>query len=747
MTVLGLIFATTLPWALLHLFRTLYARYNPKRAHNSLPLPLLGGDHNASRSRGAWEIGPLWLKYETTRWNTAFTSLNFLSPFRARRRGSLESAPAGSSRLARWSVRLYTVGAGLCVLAMAAGMILLFWSALGLVWRIVHLIIGGDAGKPAERIVKRFLKREYLDEDVQSVDVTPERPQLHVLIPGITVPLSHLPILLCGLGLSGVIHEAGHAIAASLESVMVLSTGFHIHLVFPTFFVALSESTLASLPSPSRLRIATAGAWHNLITWGFLALFGFSVFSISDLYPLNPASSKDGLPTNDVCLPTSPASCTSSTPSKTYKDPSRLWFYFGYDNALPRGIVITHVESDSPLHGHLLPGSVVTRVDDLRLNGMNDRGFTSENAFKKWYTHLGMTSAQWARKVEEEPGWCVPERWFNQQSSACCHHSADKSTAHHHESEGPDSCFTSFEKTSEDKHKDEKFKGERCLDPVSLFTYQHSLGRGKFPKNPSIPNWNATDETQNKSGSGYGSRCHVACLRADGDNEEYVCARPQVHSDSSSGGGVDPAEERLLRLEIEDPPWLQEKSAPPSHSDSAESNEDPMRGRPPLPHEYRGNPNHRPDHVRPTRILVYKGPTSEILSHVSIGALQPRFRHLPLLLPHYVGTSLPTFFGLFWEYVARLSLSLAFFNLLPISGLDGGAVLSCLLEWWLGADGDANGAEEYDVELLERGASAPVRTERRGNTRQKEKIQKSASILTIVLGIAVAIATLWQDVG
>jgi S2P endopeptidase len=254
------------------------------------------------------------------------------------------------------------------------------------------------------------------------------------------VPLSHLPILLLGLAFCGIIHEAGHAVAASLyvfsmiylpigtniigvqrnirDNLPLVSTGFHIHLVFPTFFVAISQS-LATQPIPSRLRIATAGAWHNFVTWGLLALLGFSSFSITDLYPLpsslSTKSSPHNLPDNEVCLPTS--TCSPFGAHTRHLPPSRLWSYLGYENVLDRGIVITKVESDSPLYGHLLPGSVVTRVDDVRVGDMDDTGLESGNAFMRWYTYLGMDSVQWARKVQDDAGWCVPETWLNRKYS------------------------------------------------------------------------------------------------------------------------------------------------------------------------------------------------------------------------------------------------------------------------------------------------------------------------------------------
>jgi len=320
----------------------------------------------------------------------------------------------------------------------------------------------------------------------------------------------------------------------------------------------------------------------------------------------------------------------------------------------------------------------------------------------------------------------------------------------------------SLTKASGEKYAGENPDNERCLDPVSLFTYQHSLSRGGSPFNPTLPSITPHPDTSagkgSKSGSAYGSRCHVTCLHSDGDDEEYVCARPRAHA-SREGGGIDPMDERLLRLEIEDPPWIEHSNGSPlSTMDIDPTTEEYVtREGVPKPFEYRLHPHHyHPRPARSTRILVYKGPTSEILTHVSVGSLQPRSQYFPpLRLPHYVGDSIPTLFGLFWEYVARLSLSLAFFNLLPIVGLDGGAVFSCLLEWCLGLQGvvDTKDGEEYDVGSLERGAGTGAGTRRgledRSVPAEKRRafLEKWTSVLTIVLGFMVVVATFWQDIG
>ena len=182
MTILGLVFATTLPWALLHFIKAFYARSTQKP---SLPLPLsLSGDGGASRNRrSSWDIGPLWLKYETTRWNTLFSTSFLLSVLRGRTRHSLESRSPGLARLARWSVWFYAAGAALCVLAMVVGMALLFWSAMGLVLRVGRLLVGGgenDGRRVIQHVVKK-IKRSY--EDVTTVAVgDSERPTLHALV-------------------------------------------------------------------------------------------------------------------------------------------------------------------------------------------------------------------------------------------------------------------------------------------------------------------------------------------------------------------------------------------------------------------------------------------------------------------------------------------------------------------------------------------------------------------------------------
>ncbi|KAL8292422.1 hypothetical protein RQP46_001034 [Phenoliferia psychrophenolica] len=87
------------------------------------------------------------------------------------------------------------------------------------------------------------------------------------MIPGVTLPLSSLPLLILALFVAQSFHELGHALAAACESIPLLSTGVHLWVALPTFYVSLPSATQSS--PTSELRIATAGVWHNLILVAF----------------------------------------------------------------------------------------------------------------------------------------------------------------------------------------------------------------------------------------------------------------------------------------------------------------------------------------------------------------------------------------------------------------------------------------------------------------------------------------------
>lgn len=56
------------------------------------------------------------------------------------------------------------------------------------------------------------------------------------------------------------------------DAVPMHSAGFSLFCWIPSAFVSLSSPSLSALPSWPRIRIAAAGAWHNLIFWIILWL-------------------------------------------------------------------------------------------------------------------------------------------------------------------------------------------------------------------------------------------------------------------------------------------------------------------------------------------------------------------------------------------------------------------------------------------------------------------------------------------
>ncbi|KAK0183441.1 hypothetical protein PV327_001483 [Microctonus hyperodae] len=124
---------------------------------------------------------------------------------------------------------------------------------------------------------------------------------LEPMIPGVNVPFSDIKYHIITIGLSTIIHELGHALAASREDVQLYGVGFLFYIV-PAAYVSISLEQLKSLPLQNQLRILCAGVWHNIVlsiiagliffssSWLWLPLFhtnsGVYVKSINQNSPL-----------------------------------------------------------------------------------------------------------------------------------------------------------------------------------------------------------------------------------------------------------------------------------------------------------------------------------------------------------------------------------------------------------------------------------------------------------------------------
>ncbi|KAG1810641.1 uncharacterized protein BJ212DRAFT_1589654, partial [Suillus subaureus] len=213
------------------------------------------------------------------------------------------------------------------------------------------------------------------------------------IIPGLTVPLKHLPLILLSLCISQTVHESGHAITAAIHRIPMLAAGASITFMFPAAFVTLPSARVEELSSLDRLRVITSGCFHNLTLWLILLAVAWS-----------------GIGQRILSV--------------------------GYEDVLTRGLIVTHVEADSPLSMHLPVGSFLTTLDDLPLNSSRDA----------WSTYLSeLTPAVYKQ------GWCVDTPRLSDDHQCCVHTNNSASSS---------SCFVSFESAME----------EYCTDPVAVLS-------------------------------------------------------------------------------------------------------------------------------------------------------------------------------------------------------------------------------------------------------------------------------------
>ena len=98
-----------------------------------------------------------------------------------------------------------------------------------------------------------------------------------------TYPFS---LLLCS-----VYHELGHAVCAVNENVRVLGVGIFVVFLIPAAYVDLPTDQLITKSNLQKLRIFSAGVWHNLILVAiryFLVIgTNYSIFANWDYFKRN----------------------------------------------------------------------------------------------------------------------------------------------------------------------------------------------------------------------------------------------------------------------------------------------------------------------------------------------------------------------------------------------------------------------------------------------------------------------------
>ncbi|EJT96560.1 hypothetical protein DACRYDRAFT_120048 [Dacryopinax primogenitus] len=258
---------------------------------------------------------------------------------------------------------LYGVGAVIGIVGMFASLCIVAWTGL-LVISETFLDTSVTPGLPP--IARKIASRAISALPASLAPDSQASLALRPLIPGVTIPISHLPLMLIALFICQSFHEFGHAISAALEDTPLHSVGLALHVIVPTAFVSLKEKP-STTPS-ANLRLASAGALHNIFLWiAFYAL------------------AHSGL--------------------------GRLATPIGWTDVSSLGKVVLGFNEATSLDGYMPRGSLVVQLDDTPL------GQSARNAGQgdPWETFLLSKAPQELRR-----GWCLDSSEFVGSPTACC---------------------------------------------------------------------------------------------------------------------------------------------------------------------------------------------------------------------------------------------------------------------------------------------------------------------------------------
>ncbi|KAJ7472234.1 hypothetical protein B0H11DRAFT_1347004 [Mycena galericulata] len=326
----SLVLVLLLVWTVIHA-----ANYflRPAKAHSLLPT-----SHSLGRRRERTTqvvVNKFHLRVQTSAWNHRHDAF----------------ARAVSARQARLRLVLtgfYGVGCAMGVLGTVVALGLMFWNSGHAAVPVLQRHLSWSASSTG--LMKRGW--EMFEETTT--------PTIKPLIPGVTVPLYHLPVILSAVFISQIIHELGHAVSAALDAVPIMSAGASFTFVIPAAFVTFPSAALEALKPLARARIIAAGPFHNLVFWCLLLLV-------------------DRLGIGDLLTHT------------MYRDVSDV------------GRVVVGIDADSDLRGHLPIGALIIKLDDTPLGGATDR----------WAAYLTSTQTS-------DSGWCVDRAGFLGSPRTCC---------------------------------------------------------------------------------------------------------------------------------------------------------------------------------------------------------------------------------------------------------------------------------------------------------------------------------------
>ncbi|KAH9003330.1 hypothetical protein EDB86DRAFT_2891522 [Lactarius hatsudake] len=328
-----------LSWVFIHFIHRFYTPHNKSRG--ILPTSLT----NRRRNTTTVTLKTVYLRIESTAFNFHHDVLSHRLTRNA------------TARLPTALRVAFDVGIVISLLGMVVALVLLSWTFMLLARRLV-----AGLAAPLSPDIHTHVKRAYQSDYAPPTTPAPAPTDIPVqlMIPGITLPLSHLPMLIGALFFSQAIHEAGHAVCAALDGVPLQSLGASLTFVLPAAFVAFPSHTVAALSPHVRARIAAAGPLLS-------ALLGLAL-----MLPLG-----------------------------------RLFLLAGYSDISAEGLMVASVAPDSPLAPHLPLGALLTALDDFPLADAKESA---------WHEYLTTPHPP----DFKEPAWCVDTKWFLSHPHGCC---------------------------------------------------------------------------------------------------------------------------------------------------------------------------------------------------------------------------------------------------------------------------------------------------------------------------------------
>ncbi|KAF8841485.1 hypothetical protein BDN67DRAFT_928192, partial [Paxillus ammoniavirescens] len=323
------------------LWLLIYAvKYSSRRPKSLLPFS------QSRRPSTEVSLKNLHLRVKTEVFNTFHDELS----------ARLSSKP--SAILRQTLLRLYDIGSIISTIGMLAAFCLLLSTVVTLsldILRTRHV-----AHQSTSLVTKRGM--DHGEDTFSSIAPGHNTFTINPIIPGVTVPFSHLPLIMLALGISQIVHEAGHAITAALHRIPMLASGVSITFIFPSAFVILPSARLENLLPRDRMQVVAGGCFHNFAFLCFLVLAAWS--GIGSVFA-----------------------------SLLFQDVSAL------------GKVIAGIEYDSPLIAHLPVGTLITKMDDVQMGSAAQT--TMDDAWDDYL--LSPVSAP-------THGWCIDQSLLSKVS-------------------------------------------------------------------------------------------------------------------------------------------------------------------------------------------------------------------------------------------------------------------------------------------------------------------------------------------